>query len=523
MSVNGDARIAGALGFIERTRGAVRIGSFSYREGGWELKGKDFAVAMQADGVQLENVTFTAANDPVRVSGRISWDGAIDARVNGKLPAGLVRLVVPDIFEKLDGVATTEVRITGSASDPVIVGAGRFEDGVLSFRGYAQQFEGIKGEAVLSREKIVFEHFEGRSGGGYFDGWGEVPLQVGAGQRLYFSVDFFDVRYPYPEDIQPVVQGHVEIFGPIDDIMATGEVEVQSARYKKSIYPERAYAEFRQRVAAVSARGEPSDFRVRLDINVVADRTLRIKNNLADAIASGEFKVQGNTDKVIILGSFEVYEGYVELYGNKYEIKRAIIDFQDPRRINPYLDVRAETQKGDYLIAVLVSGVLDKPEVNFSSDPPLGQTDIVSLISFGVTTQTLFSPGYRSAFGNVGARTIGGSAIALGSFGGVDERIRGAVGLDKFSIETGFSPTTQTFEPRFVARKSFEDRLSISMSQSLGTTSETAASAELRLVDRVYLEGGWKSGAKSAPGQVSGDMKVRYRFQSLKDLLHGKE
>ena len=523
VSVNGDARISGALGLVERTRGAVRIGSFSYREGGWELKGKDFAVAMNASGAQLENVTFTAANDPVRVTGRISWDGSMDARVNGKLPAGLVRLVVPDIFERLDGVVTAEVRVTGSASDPVIIGAGRFEDGVLSFRGYAQQFEAIKGEAVLSREKIVFEHFEGRSGGGYFDGWGEVPLQVDAGQRLYFSVDFFDMRYPYPEDMQPVVQGHVEIFGPIHDIMATGEVEVQSARYKKSVYPERAFAEFRQRLVAVSARGEPSDFRVRLDINVVADRTLRIKNNLADASGSGEFKVQGNTDKVIILGSFEVYEGYVELYGNKYEIKRAIIDFQDPRRINPYLDVRAETQKGDYLIAVLVTGVLDKPEVNFSSDPPLGQTDIVSLVSLGVTTQTLFSPGYRSTFGSVGTRTIGGSAIALGSFGGVDERIRGAVGLDKFSIETGFSPTTQTFEPRLVARKSFEDRLSISMSQSLGTTSETAASAELRLKDRVYLEGGWESGAKSAPGQVSGDVKVRYRFQSLKELLNGGE
>ena len=522
LSVNGNAFITGSLKLLERIRGAVRVESFSYREGGWELRGNDFAAAMEAEGVRLKDVTLTAADAPVQVTGKVSWDGDLDARVNGKLPAGVVRLLLPDVFEKLDGVVTAEVRVIGNVSDPVIVGTGRFDEGSLMFKGYAQQFEGLKGEAVLSREKIVFERFEGRSGGGYIDGWGEIPLQVDAGQRLYFSVDFFDMRYPYPEDFQPVVQGHLELFGPIDDIMATGDVEVQSARYRKNIYPERAFLDFRRRLADVSARREASDFRVRLDINVVADRTIRIRNNLADASGSGEFRVRGDTDKVVVLGSFDVYEGYVELYGNRYEIRRGIIDFQDPRRLNPYLDVRAETRKSDYVVAVLVSGTLDKPEVNFSSDPPLGQTDIVSLLSFGVTTQTLLSPGYRSTFGNVGTTgAMGGSAIALGSLGGVDERIRGTVGLDKFSIETGFSPTTQTFEPRFVARKSFEDRLSISMSQSLGTTSETAAAAEVQLMRRVYLEGGWRSGTRSTPGQVSGDVKVRYRFQSLKDLLYG--
>ncbi|MDR0342302.1 MAG: hypothetical protein LBI49_04165, partial [Nocardiopsaceae bacterium] len=139
---------------------------------------------------------LTAAGAPVRISGKVSWDGEIDARVDGKLPAGMVRFVVPDIFEKLDGIVTAEVRVTGNVSDPIIVGTGRAEEGILSFKGYAQQFEGLKGEAILSREKIVIERFEGRSGGGYIDGWGEIPLQVDAGQRLYFAVDFFDVRYP---------------------------------------------------------------------------------------------------------------------------------------------------------------------------------------------------------------------------------------------------------------------------------------------------------------------------------------
>ena len=185
--------------------------------------------------------------------------------------------------------------------------------------------------------------------------------------------------------------------------------------------------------------------------------------------------------------------------------------------------MRAETRKGDYTIAVLVSGTLDKPEVDFSSDPPLGQTDIVSLLSFGVTTRTLLSPGYRSTPGSVGAGTVGGAAIAVGSLGGVDERIRGAVGLDKFSIETGFSPTTQTFEPRLVAGSRSRTGCPSPCPRAWGPPRRPPRPGELRLFENVYLEGGWESTSKSTRGQISGDLKVRYRFQSLKDLLNGRD
>jgi len=106
---------------------------------------------------------------------------------------------------------------------------------------------------------------------------------------------------------------------------------------------------------------------------------------------------------------------------------------------------------------------------------------------------------------------------------GVDEKIRSTVGLDKFSIETGFSQTTQSLEPRFVVGKSFGDRLSISASQSVGTSTYTSASGELKLWEDVYLQGTWESSTADTQGQIGGDLKVRYRFRSLKDLIDGKE
>ncbi|MGZ8441646.1 MAG: translocation/assembly module TamB domain-containing protein, partial [Candidatus Deferrimicrobiaceae bacterium] len=520
-SLRGRAQIEGALRAVEKTSGTVLVESLNYREEGFELSGKDLSARMDPAGVQWTGGTILAAGSPVRISGRVSWGGTLDLRVDGKLPASAVRLVVPSVFDRLDGTVTLEARVTGNRDAPSIVGTGHLEGGIVSFIGYNQIFEGMRADAVISHEKIVFDHFEGRSGGGSIDGWGEVPLKMDAGQRLYFSVDFLDVRYPYPEDFRPVVQGHAELIGPVKDLLVTGDVEVQSARYTRVLYPEKALVDFSRRLSNVVARREKSEFRVRLDINVVADRTIRIKNNLADLKAGGEFQVVGDTRKVIVLGTIDVYEGYVELYGSRYDVKRATVDFQDPRRINPRLDARGETKKGNYNIAVLVSGTFEKPEVDFTSDPPLSRTDIVSLLAFGVTTQNTATYGT-----GLGTSSGGGStaAIALGStVGGVNEKIRSTVGLDKFSIEPGYSATTKTFEPKFVVGKSFGDRASVSMATTVGTSAESTATAEYKLREHIFLQGSWQSATTTQGGDLGGDLKFRYRYRDWKDFLRGKE
>ena len=519
-SLRGRAQIEGSFRAVEKTSGTVLIESLAYREEGFNLSGKDLSARMDPAGIRWTGGTVLAAGSPVRISGSVSWGGELDVRLEGKLPVSAVRLAVPSVFDRLDGTMTLEARVTGTRDAPSIVGTAHLEGATLSFIGYNQLFEGIRADAVISREKIVFEHFEGKSGGGYIDGWGEVPLKMDAGQRLYFSVDFLDMRYPYPEDFHPVVQGHVELIGPVDDLLVTGDVEVESARYTRVLYPEKALVDFSRRLSNVVARREKSEFRVRLDINVVADRTIRIKNNLADLKAGGEFQVAGDTRKVIVLGTFDVYEGYVELYGSRYDVKRATVDFQDPRRINPRLDARAETRKGNYNIAVLISGTFEKPEVDFTSDPPLSRTDIVSLLAFGVTTQNIASTGTG------GTSSGGGSAaaIAIGStVGGVNEKIRSTVGLDKFSIEPGYSSTTKTFEPKFVVGKSFGDRASVSMSTSVGTSADSTAMAEVKLREHIFLQGSWQSATTTTEGDLGADLKFRYRYRDWKDFFRGKE
>ncbi|HEU5360416.1 MAG TPA: translocation/assembly module TamB domain-containing protein [Candidatus Deferrimicrobiaceae bacterium] len=513
----GTVQISGSLRALDDSRGTLEVQRMFYRYGGVELTGERISVLLSGEGIRWESGSLQTSGNPLHISGKASWDGNLDARLDGKVPAAAIRLAT-DVFDRLDGLIRIGIRIGGKWDDPSVIGTGTLEDATFSFRGYDQLFEKMHADAVISREKIIFEHFEGRSGGGYIDGRGELPLRFAEGQKMFFSVDFFDMQYPYPEDLRPMLQGHVELIGPVNDLLITGDVEIQSARYTKTVVPERALLDFRKRVADVTARRKESDFRIRLDLEALADGTIQVKNNLAEAEIKGEFKVVGDTSRVILLGAFDVTEGRVNYRGNRYELIRGGVEFRDPRRNNPLLDFRAETKKANVNITVLVTGTLERYEVELFSDPPLSKNDIVSLLTLGVTTESLAEGGG----GAVSAAEA--AAIALGPYKGrVEEGISNVIGLDKFAIEPAYSSTNKSTEPRFIVGKTFGERFSVSVTTNVGSTTESSALAEFKILENVYLQGNWESATTTRGGDLGADVRLRYRYRSFRDFLLGSE
>jgi hypothetical protein len=516
LGIAGRVQVTGSLFAPENSRGTLSVERLMARYRGMDLAGEGISIQLSPEGIRWAGGTVRAAGNPLRITGNVSWAGDLNARLEGGVPATAIRLVT-DVFDRVDGMTRMDLRVTGRWDDPSVIGTGRLENGTFSFRGYAQLFEQMNVDAVISREKIIFDHFEGRSGGGYIDGRGELPLRFAEGQKMYFSVDFFDMRYPYPEDLRPMLQGHVELLGPLNDLFLTGDVEVQSATYTKTIRPEQALLDFRKRLANVTARRQESEFRIRLDLNVLADGTIHVKNNLAEGDIKGEFKVVGDTSRVVLLGAFDITEAHVDYRGNRYDLTRGSLEFQDPRRNNPRLDFRAETKKGNVNVTVSVSGTLEKYEVDLSSDPPYSKNDIISLLSLGVTSGTL-----AGSAGGVSASQA--AAIVLGPYTGrVEEGFRNVIGLDKFAIESAYSSTDQTFEPRFTVGKTFGERFSVSVSTNVGTTTETSAVGEFKVLENVYLQGNWRGATSTQRGDLGADVKFRYRYRSFRDFWLGSE
>src|SRR5262249_2231370 len=79
--------------------------------------------------------------------------------------------------------------------------------------------------------------------------------------------------------------------------------------------------------------------------------------------------------------------GEIFVAGNRYQLRSGTVDFNNPVRTEPVLNLQILTTIEQYNITLGVHGTLDKLETTYTSDPALPPVDIIHLLATG-TTQT---------------------------------------------------------------------------------------------------------------------------------------
>jgi len=91
-------------------------------------------------------------------------------------------------------------------------------------------------------------------------------------------------------------------------------------------------------------------------------------------------------------GELSVAEGQYTSYARKPDVQRGRLIFTGGPIADPGIDVRAQKQFPDVTAGVNVRGTLLQPHLSFFSDPPLPQSQIVSLILAGGSLQSAANP-----------------------------------------------------------------------------------------------------------------------------------
>jgi translocation and assembly module TamB len=100
-----------------------------------------------------------------------------------------------------------------------------------------------------------------------------------------------------------------------------------------------------------------------------------------------EVDLKGTVAEPSLTGHIEASGGTLNFQGNRYTVTRGNIDFIDPLRIQPVIDIEAEAQVRDYTVVLSITGRGDSPKLSLHSEPPLSELEIVSLIAGGRTRE----------------------------------------------------------------------------------------------------------------------------------------
>ena len=168
---------------------------------------------------------------------------------------------------------------------------------------------------------------------------------------------------------------------------------------------------------------------ITLAVDVSAPRAVFVRGRGLEAELGGQVSVRGRVAAPEITGALELRRGEITLAGKRLEFDRGRLAWDGA--LLPDLSLRASSTSGGYTARVEVTGPPTSPEIQFSSVPELPPDEVLARLFFDRPLREL-SPLELATI----AAGVAGTAGLLpgGGGGGIMERIRNGLGLDRLAV-----------------------------------------------------------------------------------------
>lgn len=463
--------------------------------------------SFQNDLLTVDQTGLTGRDTDLTLGGTADLrQSELNFKISGSVNLRLVNAFLSE--GNVQGELQLETSIAGPIDGPRVVGSASLSRLFLGMPSLPVSIQNGHGQVKFTANQVSIDSFSARTDYGEFAASGGIFMDGFVPVRWQINVTANSVTLPYPEGFTTILDADVDFAKGDKGELLSGAVYIRSAEYTKDITIPQLVMQL-GRSKTVPSGGGGQQGAIALDVSVEAHRSLRVNNNLAEVVASGDFSVVGTTADPVILGSLTIDEGTLKLEGNQYEITRGTVSFDNPRKTNPYFNFEAETQVREYDISILIHGPVDQLQMSFRSEPPLSTANIVSLLAAGQTEQEIL--------GGTGAATSSGTLAAFGAgtlltktLGAAVENQAGRLfGIDRFSIDP-FVDDTVSRDPgaRITLGKQITQDLGISYVSSLANSfQEQTVIIEYRLTDWLTAVG-----TSQTDGTVAIDFKLRKRF-----------
>jgi translocation and assembly module TamB len=420
---------------------------------------KPLWIRLANGSVNFDDFTLSGPETSLYLKGRNFSLRDLDLSLSGQLNVKLLQLFLP-FFEEFGGGAKGDLRVSGNLLAPELYGNISTSEVFFKFKGFPHAFEKLSTQLEFSQKKILLNSIRGTLAGGSLAGDGVIEWRGYKDLFINIKTHLKDATLLVPDKVRTtgsgdivfsgnwfpyILSGHYRIYQGLIEMDFSGDSENKN-NLKQSIYlPKNILA----------AQFEP----VRLDLQVVLDQNIEIKNPQMNAFIGGQLQIKGDPLNPILLGNIKTHHGSKLFFRDKpFDILSAFIKFNDPNELNPELFISARARIETYDVNLMIQGRAQKPQLLLSSQPPLEEQDIISLLALGITSQKLDKDVQSD---QQAAQTGYQLGTAIISANPLNRQIKESLGVDvKFS--SGFEDTKNTAPKVTVSREFIPNKLKIS-------------------------------------------------------------
>jgi hypothetical protein len=496
-----DVRVTGS-GRDPHVEGALFMmkGTFVLPLTGVTYKNLDAVLSFEQERVVISELGVETDNgDLLTVEGELGLSReqprAVKLRMQGK-----DFRILDNEFGLLD--LDTDLTITGTLLAPVVEGTLQVSDGRLELDEILPQFTDSAYATQAEYQGIPTARLRGEIVPDLLGDDDRIP-QLVAGQNT-FVVGTVPASpppapggpaAPPPGDPAPGRPGAVASTAPAAPASTRGGASGTPAAAAGSAAP----------AAAADASSVFADTALNIQVRIPDNLVVRGQSIEAarasvgdlNATLGGNFRVAKTAGKpVVLLGTVNTVRGIYSYQGRRFDLVRdGQILFRGNEEIDPRLDITAQRVIQGVEARVRIQGTARKPELSFSSTPPLDEGDILALIVFNQPLNQLGTGQQNSLAQRAGGIAAGFVVSPLA------EAIGSTLDLDQFEVET--TDPTGRVNPAVVIGQQVTQDLFLRFRQQFGNQQVSQFLLEYRLADFLRLQGNVAEGDGLSAGNRS--------------------
>lgn len=443
----------------------------------------------------------------IDLRGKGEINGPVDLQIKGNIPLKAASLFVDDLPD-ITGNAVLDAVLSGSLSKPDIRAEIKVEKAGLTVPGLSRQLHDVNGRIRMSPEAIVVDEIKGQLDTGWFALTGRIDLEGFQPAEVEAKLKAKAIPLKIPDTLDMLLDAELQARGTPEKSMITGEVVVLEGTYYKdadvnlSLIRE-AVQKKRETPPPPSKSLPPFLENMELDISIKHRQPFLIDNNLARLDISPDLRLYGKVNHPLISGRAEVESGRITYRKKTFEVKKGVLDFLNPYKIEPAIEVESEARVRDWLILLVVSGTPDQLSLKLASEPPEEHGDILSILMFDKTMGEFiegeggisWSP--RQMIAKIAAKTAG-------------ESIRKTTGLDILDLELGRQGDGEALNG---VKVTLGKELSRRMTIKYTIESKDGEMLRQAVTDYKFLENVLLSGFQDTKGRFGGEFQIRIEFR----------
>ncbi|MGH9744489.1 MAG: translocation/assembly module TamB domain-containing protein [Candidatus Acidiferrales bacterium] len=468
-SVDGRFTLSGALRRPETIEIGADIDQISFNYDFVELQNDGpIKLTYRHNEVRIDQARLHGPNTDLQFSGsaRFDRDRPMHFTLSGSVNLRFLDRVIPDMFAL--GRADVNVSVEGTMSRPRITGRASLKDASATYSDFPAGLSHVSGDLVFDRSRMLFDRITAQSGGGQLilNGavtYGEGPL------RYEMNVSTSLVRIRYPAGMSWLASGALQLSGTSTAAILSGKIQIQRLLLAEGVDVASLFTAASE-TSASPPSSSPIMRNLTFDIEGQTTPGARIEWSGAQLEVDGNVRLRGTWDRPVLLGHIHLLGGEMAFRGNNYQLTRGDVNFANPFRLDPVLNVEATSTIGQYQVTIDFSGPASRLTLSYRSDPPLPDSDIIALLAIGSTGQ---ESGLRSS--GAGSQNYGATALlseAISS--GLGGRIERLFGISHFRVDPFLAGTAteSNAAARVTIQQQFTRNLTVTYSTNAATTNQ---------------------------------------------------